>query len=349
MFRCGIVCFILFSISNVWCSEQKGQMIFSFQDLTAMQRSPKIALSESLQVTNDLELRNFYFNYNDDGSLDYYSASIYNNSYAGAYNFELYIDWRDKNNYRLSFEDQGIDYSGVIGNHAQIYTHLYKDSDSAAFRIDYIPPLGEGYILVNSIWADMPDSASVDHSVFYLDWLWTLRANTSNANIVTINADYTNGRFSDELTFTVRNNWNKLLTEVELYAVLFNQEKQIIHIESNSLGENIVPNSDVNKSFSIYADIPTPDSIATRILYDFENGERIGASDLDGFDPAYIFPDTVFSLNMPDSTRQIISALKSRISVLKSGDLNEDGTVDLADFLLFSDLFSENFGTSSSQ
>ena len=314
-----------------------------------MQRSPKIALSESLQVTNDLELRNFYFNYNDDGSLDYYSASIYNNSYAGAYNFELYIDWRDKNNYRLSFEDQGIDYSGVIGNHAQIYTHLYKDSDSAAFRIDYIPPLGEGYILVNSIWADMPDSASVDHSVFYLDWLWTLRANTSNANIVTINADYTNGRFSDELTFTVRNNWNKLLTEVELYAVLFNQEKQIIHIESNSLGENIVPNSDVNKSFSIYADIPTPDSIATRILYDFENGERIGASDLDGFDPAYIFPDTVFSLNMPDSTRQIISALKSRISVLKSGDLNEDGTVDLADFLLFSDLFSENFGTSSSQ
>ena len=324
-------------------------MIFSFQDLTAMQRSPKIALSESLQVTNDLELRNFYFNYNDDGSLDYYSASIYNNSYAGAYNFELYIDWRDKNNYQLSFEDQGIDYSGVIGNHAQIYTHLYKDSDSAAFRIDYIPPLGEGYILVNSIWADMPDSASVDHSVFYLDWLWTLRANTSNANIVTINADYTNGRFSDELTFTVRNNWNKLLTEVELYAVLFNQEKQIIHIESNSLGENIVPNSDVNKSFSIYADIPTPDSIATRILYDFENGERIGASDLDGFDPAYIFPDTVFSLNMPDSTRQIISALKSRISVLKSGDLNEDGTVDLADFLLFADLFSENFGTSSSQ
>ena len=349
MFRCGIVFFILFTISNVWCSEQKGQMIFSFQDLMAMQRSPKIALSESLQVTNDLELRNFYFNYNDDGSLDYYSASIYNNSYAGAYNFELYIDWRDKNDYRLSFEDQGIDYSGVIGNHAQIYTDFYKDSNSAAFRIDYIPPLGEGYILVNSIWADMPDSASVDHSVFYLDWLWTLRANTSNANIVTINTDYTNGRFSDELTFTVRNNWNKLLTNVELYAVLFNQEKQIIHIESNSLGENIVPNSDVNKSFSVYADIPTPDSIATRILYDFENGERIGASDLDGFDPAYIFPDTVFSLNMPDSTRQIITNLKSRIRVLKFGDLNEDGTVDLADFLLFSDLFSENFGTSSSQ
>ena len=37
MFRCGIVCFILFNISNVWCSEQKGQMIFSLHDLTTMQ------------------------------------------------------------------------------------------------------------------------------------------------------------------------------------------------------------------------------------------------------------------------------------------------------------------------
>ena len=349
MFRYSTIFLLLFNISNVWCSEQKGQMIFSHHDLTAMQRSSKIASSQSLQVTNNLELQNFYFNYNDDGSLDYYSASIYNNSYAGAYNFELSVEWKDRNGYQLAWEDQGIDYGRVIGNHAQIYTHFYKDSDSAAFRIDYIPPLGEGYILVNSIWASMPDSASLDHSVFYLDWLWTLRANTSNANIVTINADYTNGRFSDELTFTVRNNWNKLLTNVELYAVMFNGEKQIIHIESKSLGYNIVPNSDVNESFSIYADISTPDSIATRILYDFENGERIGASDSDGFDPAYIFPDTVFALNMPDSTRQIISDLKSRIRVLKFGDLNEDGTIDLADFLLFSDLFSENFGTSSSQ
>ena len=244
-------------------------------------------------------------------------------------------------------EDQGIDLKGhVIGEHAVIATGLRKDQYNSAFRIDYIPPLRKGYAHVNWIWADMPQGASFVTSEFYLDWTWTLTANTSFRDIVTTAGQYEQGSFFDSVNFTIRNSWNALITDVIVYAVLFDKDDRVLTIVEESITNNILPNSTITESSYVFDDISQPDSITTRVIYDFFSSDvSISSFSDDQDDIAFIFPDSSISV-VADTVYVNVDTmgLSARIQKLLRGDLNEDGVVNMADFLLFSQMFSENFG-----
>ena len=99
MFRC-IVAFLVTFIAMSINAEDRGRLSFTLSDLQQAQaRRSKVVVSDSTTQTivNRLELQNVYIKYKDDQAqeLDYYTFVIYNNSYAGAYGFDLYVIWKD--------------------------------------------------------------------------------------------------------------------------------------------------------------------------------------------------------------------------------------------------------------
>ena len=292
-------------------------------------RSTKV----SAEVTNRVILHNFDIT---DASLSnhyYITGTLLNDSYGGVYDITLILFWKDAAGNDLGTERVYT----IVGLPASIRSSIFDIEE------DYIPPLEKGYFhgLV-----EIPENAVVENSEYVVVWTWTLQAHVNTDVKVldnTVSISDVNFIGYRDVTGTVHNGLTETLEYVEVFAIVLLSDGTVADIESTYIATNqeyMLPLSQKDFSLNIRPlfgdgnDIQVLTFVSFRFLN--ENAFYTNADD----DRAFVIPRDTITVTVRDTV--YINAGGPSTQLL--GDLNNDGVVNVADFLIF----VENFGKTAS-
>ena len=300
---------------------------------TALTKRVVPRASESL-AENEVVLQSYFVRKDNSDSDGYvFVGMLLNNTIAGVYDVEVTLYFPVEGGYE-NIED----HSSVYGTPAYIFT---KDRLHGLSRHqDYIPPGKIGYFSEYTTLQDNYDFSKVRYEV---EWTWTLQASIDTSVRVLPQSvkiephEYAdrNGYYKDRKTIS-GTLINGLAVPIELrYMGVIalskaNKQARVTYSFGNPgiYGKVLAPNQTINFVSS---------HIATNVDMELL------------FVPSYGVPDTfVYPASYSDKAyiSSTISAVDAaRIDALKMGDLNEDGVINVADFLIFTDNFGKTIGT----
>ena len=287
----------------------------------------------SAEVTNKIVLNNYDIT---DASLSnhyYITGTLLNDSYGGVYDITLTFFWKDAAGNDLGTERVYT----IVGLPASIRSSIFDIEE------DYIPPLEKGYFqgLV-----EIPENAVVENSEYVVVWTWTLQAHVNTDVKVldnTVSISDVNFIGYRDVTGTVHNGLTETLEYVEVFAIVLLNDGTVADIESTYIAtsqEYMLPLSQKDFSLNIRPlfgdgnDIQVLTYVSFRFLN--ENAFYTNADD----DRAFVIPRDTITVTVRDTV--YINAGGPSTQLL--GDLNSDGVVNVADFLIF----VENFGKTAS-
>ena len=227
---------------------------------------------------------------------------------------------------------------------------------------DYIPPLGKGYFhgLI-----EIPENANVHTITYSTEWTWTLEAYVNTSVIIpdnTVSISDVNFGYRD-VTGTVSNGLTETLEYVEVFAIVLLSDGTVADIENTYVAtseEYMLPSSSKDFSISIRPlfDNGQDISVLTHVSFRFLDDNLVYRGDGTDDGRAFVTPgdavtardtitvtvrDTIYS---PSDT--ITVTVRDTVYINDkprlSGDLDNNGIVDFADFLLF----VANFGKTAS-
>ena len=287
----------------------------------------------------------------------YITGTLLNDSYGGVYDVTFTIHWKDATGNDLGTERV----STIIGLPAGIRSSFW-DIDE-----DYIPPLEKGYFhgLI-----EIPENANVRTITYSTEWTWTLEAYVNTSVIIpdnTVSISDVNFGYR-EVTGTVSNRLSATLEYVEVFAIVLLSDGTVADIENTYVAtseEHMLPSSSKDFSISIRPlfDNGQDISVLTHVSFRFLDDNLVYRGD--GTDDGRAFVttgdtiavtardtitvtvrDTVYSPGdtIKVTVRDTVYINEGGPSTQLLGDLNNDGVVNIADFLLF----VANFGKTSS-
>ena len=310
-------------------------------------RSTKV----SAEVTNRVILHSFDITEASLSNHYYITGTLLNDSYGGVYDITLTFYWKDAAGNDLGTERVYT----IVGLPASIRSSIFDIEE------DYIPPLEKGYFLGL---AEIPEKMNADNSRYSVEWTWTLQAHVNTdvkvldntVSISDVNFGYR------EVTGTVSNGLTETLEYVEVIVIVLLNDGTVADIENTYVATSesyMLPLSQKDFSLNIRPlfgdgkDIQVLTHVSFRFLN--ENAVYTNADD----DRAFVIPrdtiavtardtitvtvrDTVYSPGdtIKVTVRDTVYIDKPRLS----GDLDNNGIVGFADFLLF----VANFGKTQS-
>lgn len=312
-------------------------------------RSTKVSAAE---VTNGIVLHSYDITEASLSNHYYITGTLLNDSYGGVYDITLTIHWKDAAGNDLGTERVYT----IVGLPAAIRSS-FSDIDE-----DYIPPLEKGYFhgLV-----EIPENANVGTITYSTEWTWTLEAYVNTSVTIpdnTVSISDVNFIGYRDVTGTVHNGLAETLEYCEVIVIILLSDGTVADIENTYIAtseEYMLPSS--SKDFSISIRPLFSDGkdiqVLTRVSFSFLNDNLVYRGNGTDDGRAYVTPgdtvtardtikvtvrDTVYS---PGDTIKV--TVRDTIYIDKpqlSGDLDNNGIVDFADFLLF----VSNFGKTAS-
>ena len=348
MVACLCSLFFKFIFISQVCATQEYVGRGSYTGTLNENRSAKV----SAEVTNKIVLNSYDIT---DASLSnhyYITGTLLNDSYGGVYDITLTFFWKDAAGNDLGTERVYT----IVGLPASIRSSIFDIEE------DYIPPLEKGYFhgLV-----EIPENANVGNSRYSVEWTWTLEAYTNTGVKVldnTVSISDVNFIGYRDVTGTVPNGLAETLEYVEVFAIVLLSDGTVADIENTYIAtseEYMLPLSSKNFSVSIrplFSD-GKDIQVLTRVSFSFLDDNLVYRGDGTDDGRAFVTPgdtatardtikvtvrDTIYSPSdtIKVTVRDTIYIDKPRLS----GDLDSNGIVDFADFLLF----VANFGKTSS-
>ncbi|MXZ10867.1 MAG: hypothetical protein F4Y79_15675 [Gemmatimonadetes bacterium] len=326
---CLFVFMLITSFTHAYAQSQQFVGQGSYTGTLNENRSTKV----SAEVTNKIVLNNYDIT---DASLSnhyYITGTLLNDSYGGVYDITLTFFWKDAAGNDLGTERVYT----IVGLPANIRSSIFDIEE------DYIPPLEKGYFygLV-----EIPENAVVENSEYIVVWTWTLQAHVNTDVKVldnTVSISDVNFIGYRDVTGTVHNGLTETLEYVEVFAIVLLSDGTVADIESTYIAtsqEYMLPLSQKDFSLNIRPlfgdgnDIQVLTYVSFRFLN--ENAFYTNADD----DRAFVIPRDTITVTVRDTV--YINAGGPSTQLL--GDLNSDGVVNVADFLIF----VENFGKTAS-
>ncbi len=294
-------------------------------------RSTKILAETSNSVT----LHNFDITDASLSGYSYITGTLLNDSYGGVYDITLTFFWKDAAGNDLGTERVYT----IVGLPASIRSSIF-DIDE-----DYIPPLEKGYFhgLI-----EIPENANIGNSGYSVEWTWTLEAYINTSVKVldnTVSISDVNFIGYRDVTGTVNNSLAETLEYVEVIAIVLLSDGTVADIENTYVATSdayMLPSSSKDFSVSIRPlfDDGQDIQVLTRVSFSFLDDNLIyqGSGTDDG--RAFVIPRDTITVTVRDTV--YINAGGPSTQLL--GDLNNDGVVNIADFLIF----VENFGKTAS-
>ena len=344
---CLFVFMLITSFTHAYAQSQQFVGQGSYTGTLNENRSTKV----STEVTNRIILHSFDITEASLSNHYYITGTLLNDSYGGVYDITLTFFWKD-----AAGNDLGTDrvYT-IVGLPASIRSSIFDIEE------DYIPPLEKGYFLGL---AEIPENMNADNSRYSVEWTWTLQAHVNTdvkvldntVSISDVNFGYR------EVTGTVSNGLTETLEYVEVIVIVLLNDGTVADIENTYVATSesyMLPLSQKDFSLNIRPlfgdgkDIQVLTHVSFRYLN--EDAFYTNADD----DRAFVIPrdtiavtardtitvtvrDTVYSPSdtIKVTVRDTVYIDKPRLS----GDLDNNGIVDFADFLIF----VANFGKTSS-
>ncbi len=293
---------------------------------------------------------------------------FYNNSHSSLHSVSLRIVWRDKDSNELERIPIGAVMVGTPGQTAIDRGLPYGDTYIARYwenqwmRADVAIPQNWLYFKTNSF--TIPLDANINNSWLSISWNIDSSVDVFDAiEVVPGSVDLTNltaGERAD-ISFQLRNTTDVALTSITVFAILLRRLDSGHYIVTGldyKHADTFQIAAKARRTFAIdvyrypkirgsleFRDPEIPDfsdtskdTLVIRTSFGFvkpfdENPLRTDTTDKGFFVPEpVVIRDTVFVV---DSTR---------ISALKMGDLNEDGVIDITDFLIFVENFGKTVG-----
>ena len=314
---------------------------------TALTKRVVPRASESL-AENEVVLQSYFVRKDDSDDKYEFIGTLLNNSIAGVYDVEVTLY------FPLSGGSQKVEevYS-VYGTPAHILTDSYRLSYQSPVTGDYIPPKKNGYFEENYI--TLPDKYDFSKVRYEVEWTWTLQATIDTK---------------------VRVLPESMRIEPHEYAIRYESYKNQKRISGTlinglavpieRLGVTIIVLDKTNKqalyisgSYGLSDTFLTLNGTANFVSRVYFSSGYFNTNDHEFlFVPYYRVPEAfVYPASYSDKayisgssttirdTVFVAGVDSIRINALKMGDLNEDGVIDIADFLIFTDNFGKTIGT----
>ncbi len=331
---------LLILISGIGYAEQqivegqKGQLSFS---LSQQSTASKVLAT----ITDNVTLSNVRFI--EDGNDLYITGIIHNNSRAAVYGFDFDIIYYD-NRGRLIEEETSLWRSFILGKPARIFGFDYISDRSASYHDpyhrDFIPAGEQAYFFTETLY-DPPSNADIFKSVLDVSWVWTVKAALLEVQPIEINfPSASSSRYYDntvDFNLLFSGSWSltDVVENVKIYLIGLNANGAVSAYGAYTVGadRNVYPSDYQSRpptqdGFSIrfnnLSDSLPTNRVILQIGYDLTGTRQYRDSDL-------------FAKGGGTGT----GSDAQRIARLKKGDLNEDGIVDVADFLIFTNHFGQ--------
>ena len=304
----------------------------------------------------------------DDFGQNRLLGRFYNNSHNSVYDISLRIVWRDKDSNELERIPIGAVMVGTPGQTVIDGGLPYEDTYIARYwenqwmRADVVIPQKSLYFTTNPF--TIPLDADINNSWLSISWNIDSSVDVFDAiEVVPGSVDLTGLTAGErsEISFQIRNTTDVALTSVTAFAILLRRLDSGHYIVTGldyKHADTFQIAAKARRTFSIdvyrypkirgslqFRDPEIPDfndtskdTLIIRTSFGLvkpfdENPLRTDTTDKGFFVPEpVVIRDTVFVV---DSTR---------ISALKMGDLNEDGVIDITDFLIFVENFGKTVG-----
>ncbi len=338
---------LITSFTHAYAQSQQFVGQGSYTGTLNENRSAKV----SAEVTNGIILHSFDITEASLSNHYYITGTLLNDSYGSVYDITLTFFWRDAAGNDLGTERVYT----IVGLPASIRSSIFDIEE------DYIPPLEKGYFLGLT---EIPENMNADNSRYSVEWTWTLQAHiNTDVKVLDNTVSISDLRFgSRDVTGTVHNSLAETLEYVEVIVVVLLSDGTVADIENTYVAtseSHMLPSSSKDFSVSIRPlfDDGKDIQVLTHVSFRFlnENAFYTNADD----DRAFFIPrdtiavtgrdtitvtvrDTVYSPGdtIKVTVRDTVYIDKPRLS----GDLDNNGIVDFADFLLF----VANFGKTQS-
>ena len=292
-------------------------------------RSTKI-LSET---SNSVTLHNFDITDASLSGYSYITGTLLNDSYGGVYDITLTFFWKDAAGNNLGTERVYT----IVGLPASIRSSIFDIEE------DYIPPLEKGYFFGL---VEIPENMNADNSRYSVEWTWTLQASVNTDVKVldnTVSISDVNFIGYREVKGTVSNGLTETLEYVEVIVIVLLSDGTVADIENTYIATSesyMLPSSSKDFSVSIRPlfDDGQEIQVLTRVSFRFLNENAVYTNVDD--DRAFIIPKDTITVTVRDT----VYINEGGPSTQLLGDLNNDGVVNIADFLIF----VANFGKTSS-
>ena len=326
---CLFVFMLITNFTHAYAQSQQFVGQGSYTGTLNENRSTKV----SAEVTNKIVLNNYDIT---DASLSnhyYITGTLLNDSYGGVYDITLTFFWKDAAGNDLGTERVYT----IVGLPASIRSSIFDIEE------DYIPPLEKGYFFGL---VEIPENAVIENSEYVVVWTWTLQAHVNTDVKVldnTVSISDVNLIGYRDVTGTVHNGLTETLEYVEVFVIVLLSDGTVADIESTYIAtsqEYMLPLTQKDFSLNIRPlfgdgeDIQVLTHVSFRYLN--ENTFYTNADD----DRAFVVPRDTITVTVRDT----VYINEGGPSTQLLGDLNSDGVVNVADFLIF----VENFGKTAS-
>ena len=282
----------------------------------------------------------------------YVTGIIHNNSRAAVYGFDFDIIYND-NRGRLIEEETSLSRTFILGKPARIFGFDYISDRSASYHnpyhTDFIPAGEQAYFVLRE-YTTPPSNADIFKSVLDVSWVWTVKAALLEIQPIDINfPSESSSRYYDNtvdfnLLFSGSWSFTDVVDDVSIYLIGLNANGAVSAYGSYSIGadRNVYPSDYQTRQptqdefyirFDNLSDSLPTNRVILQIGYRLTGTRQYRDSDLfakGGGTTTVTVRDTVY-----------VGSDSLRVARLKKGDLNEDGIVDVADFLIFTNHFGQ--------
>ena len=263
-------------------------------------------------------------------------------------------------------EETSLWRSFILGKPARIFGFDYISDRSASYHDpyhrDFIPAGEQAYFFTETLY-DPPSNADIFKSVLDVSWVWTVKAALLEVQPIEINfPSASSSRYYDntvDFNLLFSGSWSltDVVENVKIYLIGLNANGAVSAYGAYTVGadRNVYPSDyqtrpPTQDGFSIRFNnlsdnLPT-NKVILQIGYQLTGTRQYRDSDLfakGGGTTTVTVRDTILV-----TTRDTVyvgdtgtGSDAQRIARLKKGDLNEDGIVDVADFLIFTNHFGQ--------
>ena len=310
---------------------------------TALTKRVVPRAGESL-VENEVVLQSYYVRQvSENGYV--FVGMLLNNSSAGVYNTYVTLY------YPIADGVEEIEGVSVYGTPAHILKSRYPTYSNYNYAprvsLNYIPPKKNGYFEDYFELQDKYDFSKVRYEV---EWTWTLQA-TIDTKVRVLPESMSIEPHEDAIGYPDRYPDRKKISGTlinELAVPIKDLDMTIIVLDKTSKQAldiaDLSPYSNVNDGLN---DVILPPNGMTNFVTKYDNVTNYEIDDIELlFVPYYNVPETfVYPASYADKAYISAGVDSRRINALKKGDLNEDGVVNVADFLIFTDNFGKTIST----